>query len=1269
MKNLFTKLILLFLFTLSSYADIACTGTTANCTYDVSAATLASKIEGIGITITNAKITHGDGKQVGVFSNGINGAGLEIDEGIILTGMNVKESFTTNSSWRTSIQESDIYSDTDLIAIASDAIYNPVIFEFDVTLDANTRLLLIDYQFASEEYNEYVGSQFNDAFGFFVSGGDLPQTYNIARVIDNQTYVTINNIDNYQTVTVNNVNNGSVGIYDDSTAENLTNTSFFIDNCKKGTGVPNCTQNNPPVDVEYDGITHILHATLDNLTPGQTYHFKMAIADTGDSAWDTGVFVNKITGLREPSLCYDYAYKQDDVYLTEGYDPNKGPYISAESLSSNPIQVGMYIKNTQESEIEATNITIDIIDINTTQASYISNSTYVTEPGSFYPAHISDSFLTLGTDYINGVPITSFNAFEYFYIYFFLTPHVSDMSLPIVARINYDLTVPLSATQTQTIYRSSIIDEDVPICSGSSDFDPVYGLFNVIENGLYTSDSSYYYNLNTQVVNRQGNLSVATVDANSSDLHDLIPATTIVGVDIVDLNSFHDTAATCSDVNNTISDRVWVLFDNQSLTPLNVSGFNQKASKNAAFRISYFDDGNGTLLQLEKVEKDGETRWNVKNFPTLVKNGQCMADIASGTDTVAQYCSNAGSSFASAMTWSDLQTCMDCVYGYNTYSVCSRDNFSIRPEAFQVHLSDQNLSGGPQLNLLTQNFTGVTNPSTNRHIDLASGYTYQLDVNATNHIDNNASSGYNAQYSNASASLTDANVAVSRYVWTPQNGQDVSGCNDLTDKDVNLTINSGIDIADTSVAQVGDYIFSMVDSSWTAIDRIEQSHHYSSSYFQSGSDCVVGSSFVASTSAYDNLNGCNISSTHINQDTFVTYHDLNVTFHPYQFNLSNTLSVGDSNKTDSDMTDTRDLFVYMANIDQNESISVHLDTTVTAASFSGTALSNYVANCFSRPLHITIDKSDTTSVDLAYQYLVHNLDSNSSTLTTFDINSTIAKGHTTENADFNTTAAFFQKDQNGTMRLRTNLNFNRDINVSAGPEDINYSFIAAEDNATLFNADLVNNKFAEGNRTVGQVVHHYYGKTVAPKVTIICNELPCTTGTATSSDTSTKVLAYFTIYCDPTDAAYTCQAATVATSATLPINSFQTNDIRWWTNPYHDDPTASGVNISGTQTNDGDIGAISEVANSQVNASALVEQEPYMYELPLTYQGGNGLPYDATMQMQSDPWLIYNASNGNATANSFIVEFIGASGWSGIFEEDSTTDTKGVAPKNRRIMW
>lgn len=237
---------------------------------------LVNQIQGPGMTITNPTITIGAATQVGVFSNGINGANLGFVDGIILTCSSVTTSFTANTNCCESVNASaGTYSDPDLTALDAGAVHDVVILEFDFQTSGDG--VQIQYQFASDEYPEYVCSPFNDIFGFFVSGGDLASTINLATVPGSSTPVAVNTI-----------NVGSPGAFAGGGVScDLANSQYFIDNTDGAGGT---------VFVEYDGITTALTGSV-LLTSGVTYHMKLALADAGDSSWDTGVFVDIIQAL------------------------------------------------------------------------------------------------------------------------------------------------------------------------------------------------------------------------------------------------------------------------------------------------------------------------------------------------------------------------------------------------------------------------------------------------------------------------------------------------------------------------------------------------------------------------------------------------------------------------------------------------------------------------------------------------------------------------------------------------------------------------------------------------------------------------------------------------------------------------------------------------------------------------------------------------------------------------------------------------------------
>jgi len=255
---------------------------------------MANRLEGSGVTITNPAFAAGNGSSrnnmYGLFSNGMAGANLSIDNGIVLTTGTVVDALGPNDDDAASQGVSIPYLDPDLVAIDPLAVYNAAILQFNLTLDPYATGFEIDYQFGSEEYPDYVGSQFNDVFAFFVSGPGVSGTQNIA-----QAPLGGN-------VRINNINVGSVGCNDDLTPQDLSQSAFYINNGHT-TAIPaNCQTNAAlpgpfPVVTEFNGLTTLLTARADGLTPGATYAIKFAIADVADNSWDSGVFIDLVSAI------------------------------------------------------------------------------------------------------------------------------------------------------------------------------------------------------------------------------------------------------------------------------------------------------------------------------------------------------------------------------------------------------------------------------------------------------------------------------------------------------------------------------------------------------------------------------------------------------------------------------------------------------------------------------------------------------------------------------------------------------------------------------------------------------------------------------------------------------------------------------------------------------------------------------------------------------------------------------------------------------------
>ena len=221
------------------------------------------------VTVSNITFT-GNYRTSGTFDG--SGTVIGLDDGVILTtGRAITAQGPDNDDNAGSGNNGP--GDADLTVIASAATEDATVLEFDFIPSNDT--LRFNYIFASEEYPEYVNGGYNDAFGFFVSGpgivgpfsspGAFPGgSINVALIPGTTTPVTIDNVNNGQSA-----NEPATGP--------CTNCAYFVDN-----------SSGPAT--QYDGYTTVLTAEF-VVVPCQTYHIKLAVADAGDDALDSGVFL------------------------------------------------------------------------------------------------------------------------------------------------------------------------------------------------------------------------------------------------------------------------------------------------------------------------------------------------------------------------------------------------------------------------------------------------------------------------------------------------------------------------------------------------------------------------------------------------------------------------------------------------------------------------------------------------------------------------------------------------------------------------------------------------------------------------------------------------------------------------------------------------------------------------------------------------------------------------------------------------------------------
>lgn len=215
---------------------------------------------GAGITISNVTYNGSPDTiksvQIGTYSTaGVAQTQLGLTGGILMTSGKAIIAIGPNNSPGAGFQANGP-GDPDLNIISGSATHDKCVIEFDFIPQFDT--VHFRYVFGSEEFYEYC-NQFNDAFGFFLSGPGISGPFSNNSVNIAVMPGTLN-----QPVTINNIcANGS-------TNWNNAGGQWY----------------------QYDGLTHVFTAMY-IVTPCQNYHIKLAVADAVDFAFDSGVFLEE----------------------------------------------------------------------------------------------------------------------------------------------------------------------------------------------------------------------------------------------------------------------------------------------------------------------------------------------------------------------------------------------------------------------------------------------------------------------------------------------------------------------------------------------------------------------------------------------------------------------------------------------------------------------------------------------------------------------------------------------------------------------------------------------------------------------------------------------------------------------------------------------------------------------------------------------------------------------------------------------------------------
>ncbi len=232
------------------------------------------------VNVSNVQISFTGDKtknvsQIGIWDDSTNTLG--IDYGLILSTGNVFDVIDSAGYFASS----DVGGPGDplLSSIIGFPTYDAVVIEFDFVPLADS-IIPFEFIFASEEYPEWVGSSFNDIFGFFIEGPGYSGLTNIALIPSTNLPIAINSVNN------------------------IYNSAYYVDNTN-GTFWA------------FDGYTTIFALNVPVIA-NQQYHFKLAIADASDAIFDSGILIKSGSfagNIYVPVPSFTYTVNGNTVYF------------------------------------------------------------------------------------------------------------------------------------------------------------------------------------------------------------------------------------------------------------------------------------------------------------------------------------------------------------------------------------------------------------------------------------------------------------------------------------------------------------------------------------------------------------------------------------------------------------------------------------------------------------------------------------------------------------------------------------------------------------------------------------------------------------------------------------------------------------------------------------------------------------------------------------------------------------------------------------------
>jgi hypothetical protein len=262
----------------------------------ISASQFVQKLLGPNVSFANAVFSGTDPVQMAEIA-GSTSPNIGISNGVMLaTGDAIIAADTSHNC--TAGNALGGGGDADLSGACQQQTKDLGAIEFDFWTSSDS--IAVTFMFASEEYNYWVNSK-NDVCG--------ARLYNQVGGYANIFYLP----SSFTPICVNNINNGAVANICDPSTGPCTNCQYFNDNTNGAT-------------FQYNGYTNLFTIKF-HVTPCDTFHFWMGIADAQDFIYDSAILLpeNGFTGVGSDSNC-DSLTSAGNLIKSSWFDISPNPF-------------------------------------------------------------------------------------------------------------------------------------------------------------------------------------------------------------------------------------------------------------------------------------------------------------------------------------------------------------------------------------------------------------------------------------------------------------------------------------------------------------------------------------------------------------------------------------------------------------------------------------------------------------------------------------------------------------------------------------------------------------------------------------------------------------------------------------------------------------------------------------------------------------------------------------------------------------------------------